>query len=606
MNREELRNQFQAEVRIVRNSTIERKQMSTKTTFKRIALVSVAALGLGVFASAPSNAAPTIAYTVIADAANGQAIVGGLAKVTITFDTMTTTNVVVSGVGNVVAVGAHDSVTVVGTVTTGSWSATEINDSGQAVAAGSQLVTLYSAVAGVTTITATPISASTGAPGTAVTKTVTWVAATSTGTYDHSTAFIDNVVGGTSRIYADDTTNVDASSTYGANSLWTINVTQFNAADTVTATTLPAGKAITATITGAGSIGATTAGTDRGPSVTVAAPTSEDYLYVFADGRNGAATITISVNGAVVATKTVSFYGTVASYGVATDGDLSRDAIGVFATSASGADAESATVTIAGFDALSTEMASGTIYATTDDAKVASVVVAGSVVYVYGVALGSTNVNVCNTSACTSATIKYSFPITVTGKTAASYKLAFDAATYDPGALVTWTVTATTAEGSAIADGARAVIGTTVTNLAVANGTVPSGALTFTGGVATGTFFAPATTGLLTLTTVEGAASNNVALGGTAAKTATSITVVNAGVDAATDAANEATDAANAATDAALAAADSADAATEAAQEASDAVAELSTQVAALMASLKAQIKSLTNLVIKIQKKLKK
>ena len=38
----------QAEVRIVRNSTNERKNMSTKTTFKRVALVAVAALGFGV------------------------------------------------------------------------------------------------------------------------------------------------------------------------------------------------------------------------------------------------------------------------------------------------------------------------------------------------------------------------------------------------------------------------------------------------------------------------------------------------------------------------------------------------------------------------------
>ena len=38
-------------------TTNERKQMSTKTNFKRIALVAVAALGLGVLSSVPSNAA---------------------------------------------------------------------------------------------------------------------------------------------------------------------------------------------------------------------------------------------------------------------------------------------------------------------------------------------------------------------------------------------------------------------------------------------------------------------------------------------------------------------------------------------------------------------
>ena len=73
----------------------------------------------------------------------------------------------------------------------------------------------------------------------------------------------------------------------------------------------------------------------------------------------------------------------------------------------------------------------------------------------------------------------------------------------------------------------------------------------------------------------------------------------------AADAAAEATDAANAATDAANAAAEAADAATAAAQDAADAVAALSAQVASLISGLKAQLTALTNLVIKIQKKVK-
>jgi hypothetical protein len=76
-------------------------------------------------------------------------------------------------------------------------------------------------------------------------------------------------------------------------------------------------------------------------------------------------------------------------------------------------------------------------------------------------------------------------------------------------------------------------------------------------------------------------------------------------VQAAADAAAEATDAANAATDAANAAAEAADAATAAAQDAADAVAALSTQVSEMVDALKKQITALTNLVIKIQKKVK-
>jgi len=78
-----------------------------------------------------------------------------------------------------------------------------------------------------------------------------------------------------------------------------------------------------------------------------------------------------------------------------------------------------------------------------------------------------------------------------------------------------------------------------------------------------------------------------------------------ANAQAATDAAAEATDAANAATDAANAAAEAADAATAAAQDAADAVAALSAQVSSLISGLKSQLTALTNLVIKIQKKVK-
>jgi flagellin-like hook-associated protein FlgL len=83
---------------------------------------------------------------------------------------------------------------------------------------------------------------------------------------------------------------------------------------------------------------------------------------------------------------------------------------------------------------------------------------------------------------------------------------------------------------------------------------------------------------------------------------------IAAGTDTAqtaADAAAEATDAANAATDAANAAAEAADAATAAAQDAADAVAALSAQVASLISGLKSQLTALTNLVIKIQKKVK-
>jgi trimeric autotransporter adhesin len=55
----------QADLRKLRGSTIERKQMSTKTIYKRIALVAVASLGAGVLSVAPASAAAVTGSAVI-------------------------------------------------------------------------------------------------------------------------------------------------------------------------------------------------------------------------------------------------------------------------------------------------------------------------------------------------------------------------------------------------------------------------------------------------------------------------------------------------------------------------------------------------------------
>jgi hypothetical protein len=254
-------------------------------------------------------------------------------------------------------------------------------------------------------------------------------------------------------------------------------------------------------------------------------------------------------------------------------------------------------------------MASGTIYATPETATIATASVSSSVVTVTGVALGKTNIIIHNAATVATSTITFKFPIEVTEKTAASYKVAFDGTSYAPGAKVTWTVTATTKTGRPIADGSRAVIGTSTTNMSAPVGTLPTGSLTFVDGVATDYFYAPASTGDFVITTLEGAALDTYIAGiaadaaYTAKKVENKISIVDATQDAALDAANEATDAANAATDAALAAADAADAATAAAEDASAAVAALAKSVNSALKALKKQITSLTALVNKLLKK---
>jgi hypothetical protein len=84
IHREDGLKTIQAESGIVLESTIERKQMSTKTTFKRIALVTVAALGFGVMSVAPSNAGGGIADSVAVSAASSPIALGATASTTLT------------------------------------------------------------------------------------------------------------------------------------------------------------------------------------------------------------------------------------------------------------------------------------------------------------------------------------------------------------------------------------------------------------------------------------------------------------------------------------------------------------------------------------------
>ena len=81
-------------------TTIERKQMSKTTNFKRIALVAVAALGMGVLSSVPSQAAVS---NLTVTATNGSAILGSK------LDTGTAAIISVAGLATV---GNGDSITV--------------------------------------------------------------------------------------------------------------------------------------------------------------------------------------------------------------------------------------------------------------------------------------------------------------------------------------------------------------------------------------------------------------------------------------------------------------------------------------------------------------
>jgi hypothetical protein len=192
------------------------------------------------------------------------------------------------------------------------------------------------------------------------------------------------------------------------------------------------------------------------------------------------------------------------------------------------------------------------------------------------------------------------------------------------GALVPVTVTVTDRYSNPVgnvalsltATGAAAFAGgaTTQTYTTDATGTFTFQGTSYNTAGGAGTFKASVTTtgtsvsdsaGYVGTTAVDSTLTAGTSSATLAVTFAEGVNPAEAAAQAASDAAAEATDAANAATDAANAAAEAADAATAAAQDAADAVAALSTQVSEMVDALKKQITALTNLVIKIQKKVR-
>jgi uncharacterized glyoxalase superfamily protein PhnB len=170
--------------------------MSTKTNFKRIAVVAVASLGLGVFTSiAPANAAPTTTTatpwavdTAYAKSANtGTQLLGGVVTLTYT-ETVTTAaaaiigNITSTGVGSINSAVEDTGSAVVTQLGTVAGTETFPNAGVSRSSAGAltdelntYTVTVTSTVAGVQTLTAT-INDANGTPISSKTATITWVA----------------------------------------------------------------------------------------------------------------------------------------------------------------------------------------------------------------------------------------------------------------------------------------------------------------------------------------------------------------------------------------------------------------------------------------------
>jgi len=662
--------------------------MSTKTTFKRIALVAVAALGLGVLTSvAPATAVPQ-ADTLTSSAATATALPGADAKLTVTQTYLST------GTGDAVTATVAIVSMPAGNSTLPSWSttlATGVTNLGTPRQAISSLVATTDNVASGTFVRSNfqlilntqtvgtyvfKVSPQTGSVATALTLTYT-IADTATGpTAKSSRVYMQAGAGaGDANAFAEallmdgnytkkanssgtnaqmltalgthiatqdaSTSNVTTLSVAGGNATTGTIAANFGVilgnGETITASTISgavqcdlaldqnqagcttryapstayfnvAGYPVTATVSGPGYLtytSATTAGSKGKTYTELSTDGDVNYLqksfFLVSDGATGTSTVTFTAGGVTLGTFTVYFVGDVASYTVANGTTFGGSSFQVGSNTGA--------YLVTALDANKNPVAGTTVYAysgTTANATiVASATSSAKGVATFdltGVLAGTSLITFGNKSTLATSTVTATSTAAVTGSVATTVTLTLDKAEYAPGEKMTLTISAVDANGKPVADGSRAVIASPTSNVAI-GGTL-SATTTLLGGKATQTLFAPATSGSFTISATEGAATAST----TKATVSVTATVVNAALDqaqAATDAAAEATDAANAATDAANAAAEAADAATAAAQDAADAVAALSTQVSEMVDALKKQITALTNLVIKIQKKVK-
>jgi hypothetical protein len=540
-------------------------------------------------------------YTV-----TGSQTAGASNFVTLTTPASTLAIVITGSVGNVVT----------GTGATGTGTA-NINTNGVAT-----VFNVPTTVGGTLTIKSYPITG--GAQSATASSTVTiTVSALSGVTYSYSTVAAAVLTGTSISQEVSGATLATAVAGTNAES-WVVS--QKDSSGTTLSTA--ASTAITASIVGVGAIkisGGTSGGyaTLAAGSAQVGSAGVSDTVTVLSDGRAGNATVTITVNGVTVLSKTLTFYGAVAAISaVANKSVLATNFPTTTAATITATDAAGTLVPYVAVGKFSAVSSSTSVLLNSGSyAEDATTTYGGHGNYTATVTTG-----VLSASGQT-ATITYTYtsgttvinaaPVAFTlGGSASTVTFAFDKTTYAPGTAAIITVTAKDSAGNPAASGTVVSANAITSNLA-ASGLPNTALLASQNGVATLKVFAPGTAGTWIITD-----ASNVITGGavTATASVTADGTLAASIQAALDAANaaadaaaEATDAANAATDAANAAADAADSATAAAQDAADqagqalaAVNTLATSVAVLIAGIKAQLTSVTNLVIKLIKRVAK
>jgi len=603
-------------------TTNERKQMSTKTNFKRIALVAVAALGLGVLSSVPSQAVGNVVVTLggTATTAAGQSdsttaatisITGTIENtadtITVSFvgngtlgDSVTTSTAYSSAAGarlslletttaartrvDTVTAGGNnslknDSITATGTIyLSAQSSAGNIGakfglqlDSATGQVAGTYsflvFVRQYSAGVALPVTNSYSVSLVSAAPA----------SASATASSEKSTALLYGA-GTWATTATDSTVAVAGKAKADGTPSAAIKVDLLNAASGQSSVR----DSITVTIDkGNASIGTANPGTAaQGKSlVPYSYVGSTVYVHVYPDGSSGTATITIATKNAGTFTKTVTFLGSTTGSIVATQ-NKSVIALGTEASTSS------ASVKAAEFDALSNNFGTLTdLYAYSSDTTVisnygtaCSVTYTATAAGVYcpltGVKAGTATITVRDASTVALSTaVSNGVSVRVSTGVTSTFTLTTDKASYAPGEKGYVIVTVKDAAGLVMPSGTYSLasggISTTV-NLGNSSDTMTGTSITTnrqstpssTDPIAYYTFYAPVSAGTFTFSAKGGTAFS-------AASQATATTVTATVADNAS---------------AALAAV---------------------TALAVTVASLKTLITTLTNLVLKIQKKVK-
>jgi hypothetical protein len=617
--------------------------MSTKTTFKRIALVTVAALGFGVMSVAPSSAATNVnLWFKVGDGVSagtastaGNDVGGGIAgaynTVTLGYNDF--------GPGDVVELTGGTFVSATnGTLNTAKTAHVSNGDGDLVIAtptAGTITAKLYKNTAGVVSTTASEtVTITVGAAGLSgvysATKTTSFIVAGETLTAAAGAAIAADATVSAAKTLATDT----ATATIVVNYLDGLGKAMVATGDTLTATIVSGPGTITtssftAEIAGRNVItfDSTTARSATGTSGTKSTVLAADNtytasvrpetmtglaaFYVFPNNQPGVTKVEIkNAAGTVVATKSLTFTDTTIATIEATvlkptvNGDTAvhtvdviklvfKDAAGaVIKAPAAYPTVTSGTATTGGASQLNsgvgdTATATGGFVLWGVDAIGEKY---GDVVYTFKAGLVTAT-----------ATVKFVSKVAST--------VAITAAPATAGDKITYTITATDSTGAAIPEGTP--LTNYVASVATTGGinTEPTIAATnlSKAGSWTVTGIAPliSTTLKSTFTLTGTAATLDTNL--TAALAATTkvveVAISNPATDAATAASEAAEAAAQDATDAALDATTAAEAAGALAQEAVDAVAELSAEVTKLMTALKAQITYLTKLVMKLAAK---